>query len=84
MAKKSFYRESSMTTSSMQNLDNKRAIDEFNPIHFPDENETYKAPASKHASAKNLVRGRNQCLHFSEIPHPSTHIQSSKPDSAMT
>ncbi|KAM3172166.1 hypothetical protein ACTXT7_015111 [Hymenolepis weldensis] len=48
---------------------------------FPGENETYQIPTLELTNAENLVRGCNQCLHVAEIPHPSIHIQSSKPDS---
>ncbi|KAM3171747.1 hypothetical protein ACTXT7_015987 [Hymenolepis weldensis] len=57
---------------------------ELNLIQFPDENENYQASTVEPTNSENLVRGCNQCLHVAEIPHPSTHIQSSKPDSPRT
>ncbi|VDL34161.1 unnamed protein product [Hymenolepis diminuta] len=56
-------------------------IDELNIIQFPGENETCQTPTLKPTNAENLVRGCNQCLHVAEIPHPSIHIRSPKPDS---
>ncbi|KAM3184510.1 hypothetical protein ACTXT7_008212 [Hymenolepis weldensis] len=59
-------------------------IDELNLIQFPDENETHQTSTLEPTSAENLVRGCNQCLHVPKIPHPSIHIQSSKPASPRT
>ncbi|VDL19686.1 unnamed protein product [Hymenolepis diminuta] len=50
-------------------------------IQFPDENETCQTPTLEPTIVANLVRGCDQCLHVTEIPHPPIHIQSPKPDS---
>ncbi|VUZ41222.1 unnamed protein product [Hymenolepis diminuta] len=49
-----------------------------------DENETHQTSTLEPTNAVNLVRGRNQCLSITKIPHPSIHIQSPKPDFSRT
>ncbi|VUZ50540.1 unnamed protein product [Hymenolepis diminuta] len=84
--KEGFCREPSTNSSTRQNSTNKRPL-----IHtwqncdtlmqFSDENETCQRSTLEPTKAENLVRGCYQCLHVAEIPHPSIHIQSPKPDS---
>ncbi|VDL62478.1 unnamed protein product [Hymenolepis diminuta] len=50
-------------------------IDEFNFIHFSDENDTHQTFTFEPTKWENLMRGRNQCLQVAEIPHSSIHIQ---------
>ncbi|KAM3179870.1 hypothetical protein ACTXT7_017431 [Hymenolepis weldensis] len=59
-------------------------IDEPNLTQFPDENGASQTLTLEPTNVENLVRGCNQCLHVAEIPHPSTHIQSPKPDFPRT
>ncbi|KAM3175025.1 hypothetical protein ACTXT7_009357 [Hymenolepis weldensis] len=61
-----------------------RWIDELNLTQFPEENETHQTSTLEPTNVENLVRGCNQCLHVAEIPHPSIHIQSPKPNSPRT
>ncbi|VUZ48553.1 unnamed protein product [Hymenolepis diminuta] len=82
--KKDFCRESSTNSSTRQNPNNKRALTQISLIHFPNENEICQIPAFEPTNAENLVRECNQRLRVVEIPHPSIHIQSPKPDSPRT
>ncbi|KAM3188091.1 hypothetical protein ACTXT7_000955 [Hymenolepis weldensis] len=59
-------------------------IDELNLIQFPDENETCQTLNLELPNAENLVRGCDQYLYVVEIPYPSIHIQSLKPNSPRT
>ncbi|VUZ55176.1 unnamed protein product [Hymenolepis diminuta] len=79
-----FCRESSTNNSTRQSPKNKKALNELDLIQFPDEDKTCQTPTLEGTNAENLVKGCNQCLHVTEIPHSSFNIQSPKPNSPRT